>query len=219
MRFQRVRVINPPQTTPVSLSEMKEHLRVVHTDEDQYITLLVEAATRITERYLGRRLIDTGLRLTLDGYGLQLSRADWWGGVRQGRRGSDNERSITLPDLPLQSVDEIRTFNRSDTPTAYAASNYIVDAADPDLHGRVVLRDSATWPADLREANAIEVDFVAGYGQTATDIPEALRQGVLMVGAFMYNNRGDCVEPKQCVEQSGAAAIIGQWRITSVGAA
>ena len=53
------------------------------------------------------------------------------------------------------------------------------------------MRDGGTWPTDLRNANGIEVLYIAGYGDTRATIPEPIRVAMLEYIAFLYEHRGD----------------------------
>jgi uncharacterized phiE125 gp8 family phage protein len=57
---------------------------------------------------------------------------------------------------------------------------------------RSTRRASTTWllPAPGRIAGGIELDVTVGYGDAATDVPEALRQAVRLLVAHWYENRG-----------------------------
>ena len=82
----------------------------------------------------------------------------------------------------------IKTYNDSDEATTFAASKYYVDnAREP---ARIVLRKGQTFPTALRVANAIEIQYVAGYSSVSA-IPEAIRVGLLQHIAHLYEHRGD----------------------------
>lgn len=49
---------------PISLTQAKEHLRVLHTDEDDYITTLISSVRDFTEVYVNRILISTVFELS-----------------------------------------------------------------------------------------------------------------------------------------------------------
>lgn len=49
--------VNPPLHLPVSLEEVKVHLRLDSPSEDGYLEELIRAATNVVETYIGRSLI------------------------------------------------------------------------------------------------------------------------------------------------------------------
>ena len=75
-----------------------------------------------------------------------------------------------------------------------AATRYFVDnVREP---ARIVLRQGETFPTALRVANAIKVVYVAGYAN-AHSVPEPIRMAMLQHIAFLYEQRGDMMEPQQ----------------------
>jgi len=213
---QRVRVVSGPANEPITLAELKAQLGITDTAQDTFITSLIEPARLIVEEYLGRKLISQGLELFMDVW--PGATQDIWEGSRLGSSSSlVGLREFDLPWLPAQSVDVISTFNEDDTETVFPATSYIVDVWDPDLWGRVVLRDSSVWPPNLREARAIRVQYTVGYGDDAEDVPSSIRQGLLMVAAYMYTNRGDCPsDTTKCVAAAGASASLAFYRVMRV---
>ena len=94
-----------------------------------------------------------------------------------------NKNYITLAKTPLASVTHVKSYNDSDVATTFSSDKYYVDnAREP---GRIVLRNGETFPSALRVANAIEVEFVAGYS-TVSSIPEPIKVGMLQHIAFLY---------------------------------
>lgn len=89
----------------------------------------------------------------------------------------------------LQSITAI-TYTDVDSVTAtLASSNYAVDVEN-EYSPRVVLEDDGEWPSiDLHPKNPIRVEFICGYGDETTDIPEPIRIAILMLVAHWYENR------------------------------
>ena len=61
-----VRIITPPKGTLVSLNDLKRHLRVSWTDEDDYINALNLAAQNLVETWTQRRYLAQVLEQVLD---------------------------------------------------------------------------------------------------------------------------------------------------------
>ena len=59
-------LISPPAVEPVTLADMKAHLRVTHDSEDAMIASLIKAAREELEQAAGLALISQGWRLYLD---------------------------------------------------------------------------------------------------------------------------------------------------------
>lgn len=206
----RLELVTPPAQLPVGLNEAKKQLGLTDdfTDDDALIAGEIEDATAEAERYLGRALITQTWRLYRDAWPQDL-RSDampYWEGWREGPQTSlrASAGGLELPKPPLQSVTHVKTYDDSDAATTFASSNYFVDTASEPA--RIVLRTSANVPVIERVANGLEVQFVVGYGDNQGDVPEPIRQGILMTVAWLYTNRGDC---EVASKNSGA---IGRWR-------
>ena len=57
--------------------------------------------------------------------------------------------------------------------------------------GRVILRDTASWPGDLHDGpqGVVTVVYTAGYGTTAAEVPVSLRHAQLLQIATLYEFR------------------------------
>lgn len=114
-----------------------------------------------------------------------------------------NRRGDREEDLIILSIQEdvslTMTTNLTETHTAVqadrveryalvAAERYDVDCSSGSP-GRVMLREGFNWPIHRNFASFI-VEFKAGYGDAGSDVPEALKEGVLQLIAHLYENRG-----------------------------
>jgi len=137
-----IKIITEPTTEPVSLQECKDHLRIVHDDEDTLIESYAKAARRYVEQILcWRALITQELELVLDKF----------------------QDQFKLPRPPLQEVTSIKYTDKDGTEHTVDADDYIVDTdSEP---GRIVLAHGKYWPTDtLVPANAVRIRYRAGYG-------------------------------------------------------
>jgi uncharacterized phiE125 gp8 family phage protein len=58
----------PTGTDIVSLDDMKEFLRVEHTDEDTTITAIIDAAVQAAQDYTGRHFVSSVFSLSIDSF-------------------------------------------------------------------------------------------------------------------------------------------------------
>ncbi len=168
-----------PLVEPVALLEAKAHLRVDHNDEDTLISSLIITSRLHIEASLGLGLITQSWSLFLD---------DWPPGT-----------TVRLPMRPVQSVSAVRLYNENETTQTVAASGYYVDGKGTPA--RLVRLGGVGWPGPERKANGIEIAFTAGYGAAASDVPQPIRQALLLLIAHWYERR----EP---FEQGGSAVAI-----------
>ena len=155
----------PPSIEPVTLAEAKAHLKVDTTDDDALITALIAAARARAEWHTGRALVTQSWTLWLDA----------WPEV------------IAIPLPPLQAVASVTTYGRDDAAHVLDSASYFVDAAS----GRIALNEGHAPPTDLRRLNAVAVAFTAGYGDAEADVPALLKEAILELIAFLYENRGE----------------------------
>jgi len=155
-----------PASEPVTLGEAKAHLRVDGNGEDTLIASLITAARIHVEAALSRALITQGWTLVLDRWPMG---------------------DLRFPLSPLVSVGEVRVFDAAGGASIVPPSDYFVDAAGTPP--RLVREHGVSWPAPGRVANGIEIDFTAGEGETAADVPAPLRQAVLLLVAHWFETR------------------------------
>jgi len=205
----RLALLTPPALEPVTLAEAKAHARIETTADDALVTALIVAARQAAEQATGRALIHQAWRLTLDRWpGAPLA---WWDGVHEGAVIEGAAPVLAMARPPLASVTAIRVFAADDTPATVAPAVYRVDAAG--IPGRIHLREGQSWPLPGRSRGGIEIDYLAGHGPAAADVPQAIRAGILAEVARLYEERGDG-------EGRGpsplALALWRPWRILGV---
>lgn len=200
----------PPASEPVTATDVKNQLEidVADTAKDTQIELYITAAREMVEEYTGLALITQVWKLTLDHW--PNDREEWWDGVRQGSlnelRASGRAAQIMLPRYPLQSVDTIT----ADQVAVTIADVFIADTQQRP--GRLVIKHGATWPTVLDNANGIVIDYTAGYGANATDVPAALRLAIIQMSAYMFEHRGDC-DTSSAMKMSGAQSLINSYKV------
>lgn len=190
--FITPQIVTPPTTYPVSLAETRAQLGIETTDHDATLAGIIASATELAEVYINQALITRTYKGFLDSFPAC--------------------RHIDLPRSPLQSVTHVKTYDDADAATTMDAADYYVDAAS--LTGRIVLRQSGSWPCVERVANGIEIQWVAGYGDDPADVPEMIRLGVMITVGWLYENRGDEAAPKTL--PPAAEALLLPHRIWTV---
>lgn len=155
-----------PAAEPISLAEAKAHLRIDTADEDTLISSLIVAARMLTERVLGLALITQSWSHYLDA-------------VPQ--RGC-----VALPLGPVQAVSAVTLHDKDGGAATVDASDYSVDTlSDP---ARLVMT-AAVQSVGLRPFNGFEVAFVAGFGAGANDVPQPIRQALLLLLTHWFERR------------------------------
>ncbi len=182
-------ITTEPSQEPVTLQEVKEYLRVEDSTDERNLRPLIETARRFAEQHLGRTLVATTFTQFYDAF--DEMEDPLFEGMRTGPYINYYKNYLVLATAPITSVTHIKTHNDADVSTTMSTSKYYVDnAREPS---RIVLRKGESFPTSLRVANAIEVQFVAGY-QSIYSIPEPIRMGILQHIAHLYEHRGDMYE-------------------------
>lgn len=159
--------VTGPVAEPLSLEEMKEHLRVDAADEDALIADYIAAARGAAEAYTGRAFVT------------QTWQAHFAGWPADG--------VLELPLPPLQSVAWVKYTTDAGVLKTLSASVYrVVTATEP---GCIVLASNQSWPSETLDAGLpVVVQFVCGYGGAAA-VPAGVKQALRWLVGHMTENR------------------------------
>ena len=164
------RVTTPPPVEPVTLAEVKEHLRIDHSDHDTMLEGLIQASREHVEMTTGRALVGQ----------TRVASFPTWG-------------VFALPGAPVQSVSAIRYTDTSGTINTVPADNYVLL---PDRTPAAVVRaHGAQWPgaAIYPDAYPIEVEYVCGYEPVGSpvdytaEIPESIKNAIKLDVELRYD--------------------------------
>ncbi|MCD2172030.1 head-tail connector protein [Rhizobium sp. C4] len=158
-------IIAPPAAEPLTLAQVKAHLRLDGSTEDALLAGLIATARHYLEATTGLALITQTLRFYRD---------DW-----------PEDGLIQLAIAPLQTVESVTVYDASGNPQAVSLAGHVLDAASTPA--RLFL---ATQPPTSRPLNGIEIDVVAGFGNTGAEMPDTLTRAMLMHVALMFELRG-----------------------------
>jgi len=209
----RARVTTPPANLPVSVDEVKQHLRLTASSEDAYLESLIDIATDLLQEFCHRKFIEQTITGWLDAENLMST---WWeGSIVAAINAIASLRTIELPWTPAISVTSVSMYTLDDVELAVDPNTYRVDTVDLAMPTRITLKESAVWPGgSYRNQNSMQVIWQSGYGPDETDIPPGLRQAIKMMVAYLYNNRGDC--SGDCVGACGAKSLAQPYRVYSL---
>lgn len=162
-----ITIVTPPASEPISLAEAKLFLRVDQSAEDSLIASLIGAAREAVEAGIGRALLTRRVRESLD----------IW------RRDSATGSLLGLG--PVTNVIAVRLL----------ANNGAQSVIDPERYRLEGNRDRprlvfpSGFPATLRSAGGIEIEYECGYADEAADLPVALRLATMQIVASLYELR------------------------------
>jgi len=177
--------LSPPAAEPVTLDEIKDHLRITHSDEDIAINGYLVAAVRAIEARAGLALMAQSWRLTLD---------------------EPPYETVYFPISPVSAINQVSVKNK-------AGDDALVDAATyefaPGAPGR--LRRAAPWPSPGVRTGGVAIDFSAGYA-AADAIPADIVHAVKLLAAHFYEAREAVGEPRLFSVPQTVDALIAPYR-------
>jgi uncharacterized phiE125 gp8 family phage protein len=188
-----IQVITPPASEPVSLVQIKQHLRVNFSDEDDLIGETIAEARELVEAWSGRALMPTTFKLVMDRFPL-LPNSQFAPGnpsvmapVVQNTWPLDpSVWAILLPRSPLIAVSSVQYYDTADTLQTMDPATYLIDNISSPP--RLAPTTGSYWPSASYRPNAVQVTFQAGYA-TAALVPAALKRAVKLLVGHFYENR------------------------------
>lgn len=147
---------------PVSLYEMREHLRIDHDEEVAYIMGCISAARAAAEQQIDSIIARRQYRLTLDDFAPFIELPF---------------RTVDAESVAIEYTDanaQTQTFIAFD----YVTENEIVFLR-PDLN--------AQWPTTESGRDKVRISFYAGY----SDVPQDIKHAIMLIGAALHDQRRD----------------------------
>jgi len=164
-----------PTEEVVGLMELKAHLRISITDDDQLLVGYIQAARTLLELEMRRQFLTATYTLSLDEFPSENVSSGFSPG-----------RFIRLPRPPLQSVSSITYFDSDNVSRTLATTVYGVDTKSEP--GRIYLKSGQSWPSTYDVPNAVTITYLAGW-TSALLLPSAIRQAVFLLIGHFYENR------------------------------
>lgn len=163
-------LVTAPAVEPVSLNELKTHLRVDVDDDNDLIQALGAAARQHVESYTRRQLITQTWDYQLDGFP-----AD----------------AIVVPLAPVSAVSSISYLDSAGNTQTWSSSNYRTDlpVGPWAQRPRIEPAYNVSYPSTYGVMNAVSVRCVTGYGSTGATVPVAIRAAIKILVGHWYEHR------------------------------
>lgn len=161
-----LKTIDDAENLPVSVEEARTQCHLFDdTTHDALLTRYIRAAAVEAENYTRSVLVERTQELVLEGFP---------GGA------------IDIPVYPLQSVTSIIYDTSTANDVTLATNKYRVQ---PEGMEPAIIAIGG-WPSTKQDAsNTVRIRITTGYA-TISDIPEPIRQAILMRVYEMYENPG-----------------------------
>lgn len=168
-RTSGLTVVTPPAAVAVAVEAARRNSRYDTVDEDARFTELIAAATDYVQKQTDTGLITQTLSWKMDKFPCG---AKW----------------LYLPVWPVQSIVSI-TYKDQDNATQTIGSGSIVLRSQASGRGRIALADWAAWPACRDTPDCVNIQFIAGFGSTTANVPDAFKQAILLLVSHWFENR------------------------------
>lgn len=165
-------LVTPPAAEALTLADVKAHLRLDGADEDALLNSLIIAARQYLESLTGICLITQGFRLYLD----------CW----------PKTEVIQIAKGPLQVIESVTVYDENGNPSEVSLDGHVLDAVS--VPARLYLQKR---PYIGRALNGIEINLLAGFGDSGSEAPDTLKRAMLMHIALMWELRGAIAQDMQ----------------------
>ena len=183
-------VTTAPTVEPVSLTDMKLHLRVTCSEDDGLITALIVAARQWCEDFEGRAYITQTITMNMEWLFSQ----------------------IILPKPLLQTVESITYIDTGGDVQTLSTDLYDVDAVREP--GQIVRAFSQSYPQVRGDVNGVTIVYKAGYGDAATDVPDRTIAAIKLFVGHLYENRITVTDVKMNELPLGVKALLNSRMMT-----
>jgi len=188
--------VTPPSVEPVLLADLKTHLNIDSSfiDDDSYIETLQVVARRHAEVVTRRKLISQTWQ-----YFLQ----EW-----------PDEDFITIPFGSLQSITHCKYTGTDDVVNTDFDENDEWTADTDSDPGRLVLKYGKSFPSiALASQNAIELQFVCGYGDAGSDVPDEILMAIKLMVSELYENREMSIKAVSMTKLDTFSNLLASYRL------
>jgi uncharacterized phiE125 gp8 family phage protein len=172
-----------PSEEPVSIPELRDAARITaKTHDAQLGAFLIAARKVIEESYLWRALITQTCVDRFDSFADEME----------------------LRWSPVQSLTSVAYLDTDEDSQTLAATYY--ELGQNNGLGIVRLKYDQSWPTVLSHPDSVTVTSVCGYGDDAEDVPQPIRQAIILHALWQHTQR-------EGMEYPGAAisSLLGPY--------
>ncbi len=172
------KITTAPAAEPITLTDVKNHLKIDYTDDDDLLAIIIQAVREFVEVYTGRALMTKTIQEYYDKFPLYT--------VTNPRGG------IEARFAPLQSLTFVK-YKDSDGTTQTLTVNVDYTFDNISEPPRIFPYYGTTWPTVRDEPNSVWIEYEGGYTQ-ASDVPAVIKQAMFLMIGKMYEQREDSVK-------------------------
>lgn len=158
--------ITPATEDPITTAQAKAQLRVTYTDEDTNIAAYIAAATQHAQKLTNRQFCTATFKAVTRNWPCD---------------------EFVLHKNPVQSVTWVKYYDENNVLQTLATSSYQTEFINEPAIIRIL-----DFPAVYDRPDAIQIQFVAGYGAAAA-VPKQIIQAIQLLMAHFYEHREDVI--------------------------
>jgi len=185
-----IKLITAPANEPLTLAEVKAHLRVDDAASDALITALIVSAREMAEHQVGRSLMQQTLELTLDQF----------------------PDAFILQRPPVISITSVKYLDADGIQQTLAAESYVLDNSSDSTAAYLICAYATSWPTTRSEANAVRVRYLAGYANAAA-VPQGIKQWMLLQIGHWFATRESTNVGNIVNEMPFLGGLLDRYRI------
>lgn len=192
----RIINITEPAIEPVTVAEAKLHAHIDHSVQDAIIASWIKSGRVQAEAYQRQAYISRIIEMSFDDFPCS---------------------PIEIPYFPLVQLISIKCYDSANVETVlyYEGYNPVTTTEEGGVEpstnsdfiidingnpGRISLAYNKSWPSvTLRPIDAVRVRFAVGYGLDSEDVPENVRDAIMLYCTYRNENRAG--EVSQCPRQ------------------
>jgi len=141
------------ESEALSLTDVKNHLRISGTDDDDVLRFFISAIRRKTETYLQQTLVTSTWVYKLDGF----------------------PEEICLPMFPVQSITSVQYVDSAGATQTFSNIQF-------DQKGRLRPSYSNVWPTAREQYDSVTVTYIAGQTHAGNVEPDIKLAMLLWIG-------------------------------------
>jgi uncharacterized phiE125 gp8 family phage protein len=164
----RYKMKTAPVFSPVSVEQLKRSLRIEHSDQDELLQDLLDAAVEESQNATGR----------------QYARATFVAYIDGSELGAQGSGEIEIEKGPVDAIASVKYYAPGAAVlTALEPEKYQLD--NSELTAR--LRFPESFSADAEKMNSVEIEFACGWADAAS-VPKDLVSAIILRASEMYLN-------------------------------
>lgn len=165
MKLKQLTNVNSVES-PVTLADVRQHLRIEHQEEDSYLIGLISGSLSIAEQFIDGIIADREYEYLLDQF----------------------PNCIELPLRPVD-IDSITISYTDDEGNPQTVSSFDTSSTPYSITLGPDLGDQ--WPSVSASKDNIKIQFTAGYAAATGEVPGAIKSALLMLAGTLYDQRED----------------------------